>query len=677
MLSHSRSSLRSRCSALALAVVAAIAVWLIPQALVMRAEQSGAHKPAVAYLGSAEKLHAAYTRWAADHEAQGGDRHVTFALGWSKGLSAEFTEAVGLARLDLIGGSISVEVRGLPETIPSEVWLVDNQPGAGRSVKPEPGDKTLFVGRLRAADGVSRLEAQLGPRALAEFEVDLVVVARPGGDIGKRGLLFAAPSLFQRLYTRARLGRPAAPANEGGLLLASLGRQLAHAAPPVASLDPLVVQGSQLFFDETFDGNGRTCGTCHPAQNNLTIDPKFIATLPPNDPLFVAEFTPALSANFENPKLMRQVGLILENLDGFGNLANRFVMRGVPHILALNTSLTPSTFDGTTVPPKERTGWSGDGAPGSGTLREFAIGAVTQHFTRTLNRVPGVDFRLPTDEELDALEAFQRFVGRNQDPDLATLRLKGAVPRRGLEIFLTDDTKQGTVAAGKCGQCHGNAGASAGGVNSNFATGIEQLTETPADLIDPLRNPPDGGFGTAHVKGVPGFGNGTFNTPPLVEAADTGPFFHNNAVSTIEGAVSFFNSETFNASPSGQFLASQDTGGIGIRLEPAQIEAIAAFLRVLNALENIRGSIELLRFTLDVQADSVANRLLRLAIQEQQDAVQVLNGAGLHPVAVQHLNSAIERTRLAIAASPVAARNVVIRQAIARERAARLDMVEQ
>src|SRR6266498_2209801 len=75
--------------------------------------------------------------------------------------------------------------------------------------------------------------------------------------------------------------------------------------------------GADIFFKETFNGNGRTCGTCHPAENNLTIDPAFIATLPANDPLFVAEFMPALSKNFENPILMRQFGLILENVDGF------------------------------------------------------------------------------------------------------------------------------------------------------------------------------------------------------------------------------------------------------------------------------------------------------------------------------------------------------------------------
>lgn len=37
-------------------------------------------------------------------------------------------------------------------------------------------------------------------------------------------------------------------------------------------------------------------------------------------------------------------------------------------------------------------------------LRAFATGAGIQHFTKTLARVPGVGFRLPTGEELDALE---------------------------------------------------------------------------------------------------------------------------------------------------------------------------------------------------------------------------------------------------------------------------------
>src|SRR5574341_1592591 len=68
----------------------------------------------------------------------------------------------------------------------------------------------------------------------------------------------------------------------------------------------LAERGRQIFFNETFGGNGRTCGTCHPAQNNFTIDPAFIATLPPKDPLFVAEFVPDLKENFENRRLLRK-----------------------------------------------------------------------------------------------------------------------------------------------------------------------------------------------------------------------------------------------------------------------------------------------------------------------------------------------------------------------------------
>src|SRR5437773_221179 len=171
------------------------------------------------------------------------------------------------------------------------------------------------------------------------------------------------------------------------------------ASPPPDRLSQLIAKGSELSFNVTFGGNGRTCGTCHPAENNSTIDPPFIATLPKDNPLFVAEFNPALKENFENPALMREFGLILENLDGFADLKNTFVMRGVPHALGLRNSVNS--------PGWPRTGWSGDGAPGDGSLRSFATGAVIQHFTTTLNRVPGIDFRLPTEDEPDALEAFQ------------------------------------------------------------------------------------------------------------------------------------------------------------------------------------------------------------------------------------------------------------------------------
>ncbi|HEX6012502.1 MAG TPA: hypothetical protein VFY87_12010, partial [Geminicoccaceae bacterium] len=81
---------------------------------------------------------------------------------------------------------------------------------------------------------------------------------------------------------------------------------LALAAPAATAQQTLVEQGRRLFFEETFDGNGRTCGTCHPADNNYTIDPAYVARLPARDPLFVAEFDPKLRS-LERPLLLRKL----------------------------------------------------------------------------------------------------------------------------------------------------------------------------------------------------------------------------------------------------------------------------------------------------------------------------------------------------------------------------------
>ena len=141
--------------------------------------------------------------------------------------------------------------------------------------------------------------------------------------------------------------------------------------PPKPAPEPTLAEiGERIFLTETFAGNGRTCGTCHRPTDNFGLTPSFIASLDDDDPLFVAETNPDLASNFENPVLMREFAMILENQDGFDNLENNFNMRGVPHTLALPTSI--ESRDG------PRTGWSGDGAPGDGSLRAFATGAVIQ-----------------------------------------------------------------------------------------------------------------------------------------------------------------------------------------------------------------------------------------------------------------------------------------------------------
>ena len=629
----------------------------------------------VTRIGDAQNLLAAYNQWKATAARNGADRSLVLPLRYSKGLSAEFTKADGHASLNLIDGSVSVKVAGLSDKEAFDVWLIDNRPGPGRSVKPEPGDVMVRIGRLTHKEGTATLQARLGRKTTAGFKLDLVVVAPAGENPGKRGLLFGSPSLFQRLYYSEQRGEfapfaDAAGARSGGPAHDSLSSspfRFLIPSPAYADtgldigthLGSLIAQGEDLFFNETFAGNGRTCGTCHPAENNLTIDPPFIKTLPPDDPLFVAEFNPKLAANFENPRLMREFGLILENVDGFDDLENKFVMRGVPHTLAMATSIA----SGSNVPPLDRTGWSGDGAPGGGTLREFAIGAVTQHFTQRLNRVPGVDFRLPTDAELDAMEAFQRSLGRQAELDLSTLHLKSAVAQTGLQIF-TDDN------LGKCNTCHLNAGPTAAfapGQNRNFDTGVENFPHPAAPTGEKM--PLDGGFGQSpNLAG--GFGNGTFNTPVLVEAADTGPFFHNNLFPTIEDAVAFYNSEAFNNSPGGAASG-------GIQLATDEVAAVAAFLRVINALENIRSSKALLGRALQAQTLNRALDPLLDAIAELDDAIEVQAEKGLNPRAVRHLKLAKGLTKHAAITPIRLIRNGLIRQAIAEEELARKLIVDQ
>jgi cytochrome c peroxidase len=708
-------------------------------------------------LGSVETLQASYDTWAADFEKNGGERNIILPMNANRGLSTERPGAYGLARLNLIDKRVMVEARGFSEAEQLDFWLVDNAAGQG-TLLPEQGDVMVRVGSLRSAGGVAKLDASFSGQEPENFEPDFVAITRAGESPVEEMLLTAQTTLYHRLYHSAAQGRFGAltdsvqaepAAAEKGVLERVLDflAPTAHAQGPAASqatpLEQLIIQGRNSFFNATFNGNGRTCGTCHREDNNLTIDPEFIATLPPTDPLFVAEFDPALSQNFENPVLMRKFGLILENVDGFDDLPNKFVMRSVPHTLAmLSDTLTPSELDEThppftpPVPPLERLGWSGDGSPvgtftladgtthqATGTLRDFMIGAIIQHYTRTLNRVPGVDFTLPTVAQLDALEAFQKSLGRRQNLKLAgagALRLKSEVASKGQEIFNNPGSiinplngtllfSQPSQGAGRCLLCHFNAGAGDfvegalfGGEtdpglgtatgNSNFDTGIEDQPFRPATLVVPPQQiPPDGGFGKDPIfrdGTFLGFGNAaanapvtppdlnkrTFNTPVLVEAADTGPFFHDNSITTIEGAVAFYNSDSFNNSPIGRNIKSLDPNGLGIHLEATEVEAVAAFLRVINVLENIRSSVDLETKAKAANGFPQAQELLKLSLSETGDALEVLEGGRLHPEAQKKLRQAAALDAAALVTPNAALRNQLINQAMALKNSARSDI---
>ncbi|HTV25401.1 MAG TPA: hypothetical protein VMG12_42190 [Polyangiaceae bacterium] len=445
-----------------------------------------------------------------------------------------------------------------------------------------------------------------------------------------------------------------------------------------------VCAGADIFFNETFGGNGRTCGSCHPAANNTTIDVPFVAALhetDPRNPLFVNEFDPNL-AELETSDLVREAA-ILENVDGFEDPAHKFVSRGVNHVLSLRTSIARDAGDGTTNPPAERVGWGGDGSD-DGTLRGFLEGAIRQHFTKDLARREGTDFRLPTSDEAQLAETFQLSLGRLNELNLAQVNIFDAEANEGRRAFLDP-------VRGRCNVCHTNAGANFidTGKNRNFDTGTRSVgSGLTLGRFDDDQFMSDGGFGgkglaepnfDASGIGFPeSFGNGSFNPPPLIEAADTAPFFHNNfrpnldQAPRIEDAVGFYARVAFSFSPAAQALVERFGE---FDLAPLDAFAIARFLRVLNAALNLDiarqrlAAAQTLVNRFGNSRSDIQSKLMELAADEIDDAIEVLAGATtgpIYPNAAQHLSSAQDEIDAGLGATSAATRQNRISNALSR-----------
>jgi cytochrome c peroxidase len=569
-----------------------------------------------------------------------------------RGLSNEPRNAGGSVRIDLATGVITSTLQLMPTEGTFELWLSDNQSGEGRTTLAEDGDVLKAVGTYVLVSGRHRLSVTLGPEAFTRFYPDRAFVI-PSDNVPVESdservegfLLTGSATFFARLRHRQVrfVDDPAA----------TRGFDPSVQATRAADFARLAAQGRRAFLDETFNGNGRTCGTCHVEANNFTVDPELIATLPSSDPLFVAETNPAL-ATLENPDLLRRFGLILVNADGFVPPAGGppFVLRATQNVQALaNSSAAPDasidfTANGRNPNPAERLGWGNDGVP----LRDFALVAIAQHAPKTMHRERGLDFRVPTDEELDALAAYQLGLGRQEDFDLPSLTLTSPVAMAGKALYL-DTGRLGETGHKNCNACHFNGGGTAAmsfnpqipgfprldgsprGFNMTAETNVNELP-----LALSLGLPRDGGFGQL-LTVFGSFGNTHdnpivghlelegFNSPPVVESADTGPFFHNHTVADLESAVAFYGTPAFQASVFG----TPPVIPVAISPDPddPEVQAIAAFLRVLNALENIRSSINVaVRGRTMTTIDDMRD-LARLARAEAVDAIEVLSGGAL------------------------------------------------
>ena len=190
--------------------------------------------------------------------------------------------------------------------------------------------------------------------------------------------------------------------------------------------------------------------------------------------------------------------------------------------------------------------------------------------------------------------------------------------------------------------------------------------------------PIDGGFlTTPNADGS--FGDRTFNAPPLIEAADTGPFFHTavtisgasahntDFARTIEEAIAFYDSPAFNTGRPAP-----------IELTADEIDNIGRFLRGLNATFNAAIALRRLDAELAIVAYfhdtalATQREMLRLAEVEINDALRDLTQippsltsatAALNPGAQSAFASASKYIEIARSAASEADRVAAVKNA--------------
>ena len=335
------------------------------------------------------------------------------------------------------------------------------------------------------------------------------------------------------------------------------------------------------------------------------------------------------------------------------------MLRSVPHILGLSQSTNPQTA----FPARAALGWSGDGSPDDGALRNFAVGAVVQHLHQ--NAQPGRRHRLPPADRFGTRRAGGvPAVARAQHDANREPRLAGAL------VFVDPDVTAGQTlfhgmpsekGARNCSFCHNGGGALnaplPAGRNDQRATGAERSPRAPACTF-PVA-PGDGAFGLTPVitadrstfctNGATGpvvfRGDQSFSVPSTIEAADTAPFFHNNSADTLEEVVDFYRSAVFSRSISGAGNAfvindtrAQPNGGVHARAQRAR------------EYPGSHGSIDSLPTARVLARPGIIND----ARQQVQDAIRVLGQGNIQPYRTTAL-PALQQASLKLLARQTAA----------------------
>jgi len=293
--------------------------------------------------------------------------------------------------------------------------------------------------------------------------------------------------------------------------------------------------GERIFFHEAFEGNGRTCGTCHVPGTEFTISPELVRQsyeLDPEGPLFRAidsddgegrDYTTLITH-----AVFRVTVPLHKNVVVMAEPEQRTirVWRGVPSIS--NVVLTaPYLQDGRAA-----------------RLQDQALGAVLDHFEPR---------RRPRPKELDALRLFMdemyyplRLRSLVDAPDLPppapgfSVPVESPATLRGKETFER-----------RCSRCHGGELGHAPSdpsiprfsnvfVSDANVPGFPLLrlgfTQPDGSVVEALTPDP----GRAAISGDL-FDLNAFDTPPLRGLKHTAPYFHDNSAKALRGVVQHYN----------------------------------------------------------------------------------------------------------------------------------------
>jgi mono/diheme cytochrome c family protein len=391
-----------------------------------------------------------------------------------------------------------------------------------------------------------------------------------------------------------------------------------------------IAAGRQIFLNETFGGNGRTCASCHVLELNGGLPPSNIkqrfATLATTfDPLFIAERNMNLNTLTVNASAPFAEGAVLTGTAGGATArvkvrarlsSTQFLVHGgIDPFLTVNSNISDGTttvrvvsivkgdldqledtqkMHGPSVSPAH--------PDGRGLILENPDGFDLAPVFRKSPHIQNLRFTGPFGfgddvANLDDFSAiaveqhFTRTMARRVDIDF---RLPTTEEKRLLKVFMRsldsvpgvtlqqtlDKFKLGHFARTtaqrrgrqlfentSCNSCHFNT-VLAGG---RFPTGIN---------AQPINGPAPGGDGLPIDNPEPGATtNRPMGTPGLFNVKHNAPFFHDGSRTTLVDAVMFYTSEAFRASPEGEVFFFDFT--------PAQANDVAAFLSGLVARDYV------------------------------------------------------------------------------------------